>query len=200
LSVPLLFLRVTKTLKSLKVEFAHWSEIDPKTGTTCLAIVAFLQEKYSLEILEICNHDGITTETYITALEIVQMNAALKKLCLSPILDLFGNDDMKRVVSLVKKNYSLVVLDEGLAERDETGELCSILRLNQAGRRYLIDDAGSIAKGVEVLTDVRDDLGCLFYHLLENPMLCDIEHQYEQPGVQTARGGSHGTKRVRLMH
>jgi hypothetical protein len=26
---------------------------------------------------------------------------------------------------------------------------------------------------------VSDDLGCLFYHLLENPTLCDIEHQYD---------------------
>jgi hypothetical protein len=52
------------------------------------------------------------------------------------------------------------------------------LRLNQAGRRYLIEDAASIAKGVEVLIGVSDDLGCLFYHLLENPPLCDIEHQY----------------------
>ncbi len=98
-----------------------------------------------------------------------------------------------------KKNYSLAVLDEGVAECDETGELHSILRLNQAGRRYLIDDAGSIAKRVEVLIDVRDDLDCLFYHLLENPVLCDIEHQYEQPGVPTAKGGSRGTKRARQL-
>jgi hypothetical protein len=43
--------------------------------------------------------------------------------------------------------------------------------LNQVGRRYLIEeDAGSTAKGVEVLDAVRDNLRCLFYHLLENPM------------------------------
>jgi hypothetical protein len=45
-----------------------------------------------------------------------------------------------------------------------------------------------------------NDLGCLFYHLLENPMLCDIERQYYKPGVPTAKVGSHGTKRVRLTH
>jgi hypothetical protein len=98
------------------------------------------------------------------------------------------------VVSLVKKNYALIKLGADFIEHDETGELGSILRLNQAGRRYLIDDAGSIAKGVEVLIDVRDDLGCLFYHLLENPMLCEIEHQYEQPDIPTSNEGSHGTK------
>jgi hypothetical protein len=31
-------------------------------------------------------------------------------------------------------------------------------------------------------------------------MLCDIEHQYEQPGAPRANGGSHGTKRARLTH
>jgi hypothetical protein len=31
----------------------------------------------------------------------------------------------------------------------------------------------------EILVAVRDDLGCLYYHLLENPMtLCDIEYRY----------------------
>jgi hypothetical protein len=104
------------------------------------------------------------------------------------------------VVSLVKKNYSLALLDEGVSAHDKTEELGSILRVNQAGRRYLIDDARSIAKGVEVLIDVRDDLDCFFYHLLENPMLCDIEHQYEQPGVPTAKGCRHGTKRARLAY
>jgi hypothetical protein len=49
--------------------------------------------------------------------------------------------------------------------------------LNQAERRYLIEDAASIAKGVELLIEVRINLSCLFYHLLENPTLCEIEHQ-----------------------
>jgi hypothetical protein len=52
------------------------------------------------------------------------------------------------------------------------------LRLNEVGRRYLINDAASIAKTSRVLIGVSDDVGCLFYHLLENPTLCDIEHQY----------------------
>jgi hypothetical protein len=65
-----------------------------------------------------------------------------------------------------------------------TGELGTILRLNQVGRRYLIEeDAGSIAKAVEVMVAVRNDLGCLFYHLLENPLLCDLEHRYMVTGT-----------------
>jgi hypothetical protein len=55
--------------------------------------------------------------------------------------------------------------------------------LNQAGRRYLIEDVAPVAKGVEVLVAARDDLGCLFYHLLENPLLCDIEHRHVATGT-----------------
>jgi hypothetical protein len=95
---------------------------------------------------------------------------------------------MKELGPLLKKNYSLEVLDDDISAHDETGEVCTLLRLNQAGRRYLITDAASIAKGVEVLIGVSDDLGCLFYHLLENPTLCDIDHQYN---TKSAAGPSH---------
>jgi hypothetical protein len=47
------------------------------------------------------------------------------------------------------------------------------LRLNGAGRRYLIEDGSSISKGVEVLSAVSNEIDCVFLHLLENPRLCD---------------------------
>jgi hypothetical protein len=194
LPILLPFLRVSTTLKSLKIEIGyHSARRDPHVTTSCLTIATALRENLSLGTLEISGHGGIVPDTYIAALENVQMNTTLKKLHLSPMVDSFGNDEMKRVVSLVKKKYVLTELDKVVTEKDETGELHSILRLNQEGRSYLIDDAGSISKGVEVLVDVRDDLGCLFYHLLENPLLCDIE---QQPVVPVAKGGSRGSKRI----
>jgi hypothetical protein len=197
------FLRVSTTLKALKVMFGY--VLDPSdphhVATSCLAIVAFLRENSSLETLEMhCHRGGMAPGTFMTALESVQMNTTLKELHISPMIASFGKAEMNRVVSLVKKNYALIKLGEDFIAHDETGELGTILRLNQAGRRYLLDDAGSIAKGVEVLIDVRDDLGCLFYHLLENPVLCEIEHKYEQPDIPTSNEGSHGTKRARLAH
>jgi hypothetical protein len=54
------------------------------------------------------------------------------------------------------------------------GDVGSILRLNEAGRRYLIEDGSSISKGVEVLSRVNNDINCVFVHLLENPRLCDL--------------------------
>jgi hypothetical protein len=47
------------------------------------------------------------------------------------------------------------------------------LRLNEAGRQYLVKYGSSISKGVDVLSAVSDDINCLFLHLLENPRLCD---------------------------
>jgi hypothetical protein len=47
------------------------------------------------------------------------------------------------------------------------------LRLNEAGRRYLIEDRSSISKGVKVLIAVSEEINCVFLHLLENPRLCD---------------------------
>jgi hypothetical protein len=64
----------------------------------------------------------------------------------------------------------------------------AILRLNGAGRRYLIEDGSSISKGVDVLSAVNDDIDCVFLHLLENPGLCnrrgfDATTRSQRPGV-----------------
>lgn len=45
----------------------------------------------------------------------------------------------------------------------------AIKRLNQAGRRYLIEDPGWKEKAVDVLNGVNDSIDCLFTHLKENP-------------------------------
>jgi hypothetical protein len=136
-----------------------------------------LEGNATLESLDI-KSGGITPNAYFTALENLQPITALTTLRFSPVLASMGKAEMNQLVSIVKKNYSLAVLDEGVSARDKTGELGTLLRLNQMGRHYLIQDLASIAKGIEVLIGVSDDLGCLFYHLLENPTLCDIEHQY----------------------
>jgi hypothetical protein len=47
-----------------------------------------------------------------------------------------------------------------------------ILRLNNSGRSYLVDDATNKQKGIAVLERVNDDMNCLFIHLTENPSLC----------------------------
>lgn len=53
---------------------------------------------------------------------------------------------------------------------DHIGMIC---RLNAAGRRYMLEDPSSREKGVGVLSSVADNLDCLYFHLRENPSLCD---------------------------
>jgi hypothetical protein len=82
------------------------------------------------------------------------------------------DDEDKQMVSLLKKNYALESLPDIDLEK-EAGDVGASLRLNKAGRRYLIEDGSSISKGVEVLSRVNNDINCVFLHLLENPRLCD---------------------------
>jgi hypothetical protein len=83
------------------------------------------------------------------------------------------DDEVKHLTSVVKKNYGperLPILDWDARMED----LRSILRLNGAGRRYLLDGRASfVSKGVDVLSTVSYDVNCVFLHLLENPSLCN---------------------------
>jgi hypothetical protein len=136
--------------------------VDSHVATLCTDLAVMLEDNSSLESLDI-NTDGLSLNNYFTALESLQTNTTLKTLHLHPKLDSVSEDGkIKHLISLVKKNHGRENLDEGLSAQDETGEIGTLLRLNQAGRRYLIQDASSIAQGVEVLIAVRGDLGCLF--------------------------------------
>jgi hypothetical protein len=175
-------LRDNKALKSLTIN-ADYGFKSPHVSAFCIDMTAILKDNSSLEILDIMTN-GIGIDDYFTALESLQTNTTLKTLRLHPNIYNFSDDGkIQHFISLVKKNYGLESLDEGLIARDTTGELSTILRLNKAGRRYLIEDVAPVAKGVEVLVAVRDDLGGLFYHLLENPLLCDIEHRHVATGT-----------------
>jgi hypothetical protein len=87
------------------------------------------------------------------------------------------DDEVKHLTSVVKKNYGLESLSDLDSSDVRMGDLRSILRLNGAGRGYLLDGYGSlVSKGVGVLSAVSDDVNCVFLHLLENPSLCNRSH------------------------
>jgi hypothetical protein len=46
-------------------------------------------------------------------------------------------------------------------------------RLNRSGRNYMAIDSNNHLQGLQVLDAVNDDLDCLYFHLRENPMLCE---------------------------
>jgi hypothetical protein len=115
------------------------------------------------------------------ALAALGPNTTLKTLLLHPKLDSFDSDQIEELLSLIRKNYGLEGLDDGFP--DPTGEVGYILRLNKAGRRYILRDPSSIPGSIGVFAGISDDVNCVLVHMLENPRLCD------QRAVETVTTG-----------
>jgi hypothetical protein len=169
------FLRTNSTLKSLTVSFA------PAQKESFVSAFRFeavkMLENPILESLTIIDQSGrgIKVKELLALLSALQLNTTLKTLGFQS--DYYKNvcftiDEASKLVSILMKNYGLerLVLNFPCAD-DRTVK--AILRLNAAGRRYLIKDGSSISKGVDVLSAVSDEIDCVFLHLLENPNLCD---------------------------
>jgi hypothetical protein len=162
------FLRTNKALKSLVVDM-NIGVMESCLYAFRIDIVAMLQDNTSLESLSIFCGYRLKADEYIGLVTALQHNTTLKSLKLFRDAEIrLTEDGDKQMASLLKKNYALESLDLSYHARD----VGAILQLNRAGRRYLIEDGSSISKGVEVLSRVKDDINCIFLHLLENPRLC----------------------------
>jgi hypothetical protein len=164
------FLRTNSTLKSLTLCFAQY------VSTFRLEAVKMM-ENTCLESLAIKVNivSDITVEELLALISALQLNTTLKTLgfnsdCFESIY--FTVDEGNELVSILMKNYGLECLMPDIPCADD-GTVKAILRLNRAGRQYLIKDGSSILKGVEVLSAVSDEIDCVFLHLLENPSLCE---------------------------
>jgi hypothetical protein len=96
------------------------------------------------------------------------------------------------MAKILKKNYGLELLPD-FDQRNLAGNVGAILRLNAAGRRYLVQDGSSVSRGVEVLSAVSNDINCVFLHLLENPRLCDrsaVEMASDSTPTEERRGSA----------
>jgi hypothetical protein len=166
----LLALGMNKTLRKL-----HVSELSSVAESLIPALHEGLGKNSTLEILELIHiAHVIQTSFHIAAIEALQLNKTLKTLCICYDTQNLTDDEAKHLTSIVKKNYRLESLPELDSSDVRMGDLHSILRLNEAGRRYLLDGHGSVvSKGVGVLSTVCDDLNSVFLHLLENPSLCN---------------------------
>jgi hypothetical protein len=201
------FFRTNSTLKSLTVSFLAKAHQESYVSAFRLEAVKMLEENPSLESLTIHSRGGCKFEEFFALISALQLNTKLKTLGLQPHrfenTDSFADltdDEVNQLVTILMKNYGL----ERLAPKircadDETVK--AILKLNRAGRRYLIKDGSSVSKGVEVLIAVNDDINCVFLHLLENPGLCN-----RRPAETTTRrpdanidGSSSSGKRERAQ-
>jgi len=121
--------------------------------------------------------------------------------------------EMSKVVDSMQTNYCLTYINMnfchgGKVDKELNAEafrldktLQVILKLNEKGRRYMVEDRGNKNKGVALLAQLaaepidyqfedwqdanfrytyspKEDirLDCLFFHLRENPSLCDNQH------------------------
>jgi hypothetical protein len=162
------FLRTNKALKSLMVSLDH-RVTESRVAAFRTDIAAMLQENSSLVNLSILCWDTIQAEEYVALVIAFRLNKTLKSLRFRKSTIQLTDDEDKQMAVFVKKNYAL----ERLRDIDLVGDVGAILRLNKAGRRYLVQDGSSISKGVEVLSAVSNEINCVFLHLLENPRLCD---------------------------
>jgi hypothetical protein len=168
------FLSTNKVLKFLTVDIPSLS-LESCVSSFRLHIAAMLQENVSLERLSIPCVNETKAGEYVALVTALRQNNTLKTLKLHHLNypHRLTDDEVKQMASLLKKNYTFHSFAPAYALENRAGDLGAILRLNAAGRRYLIVDGSSISKGVEVLSAVSDDINCLFFHLLENPLLCN---------------------------
>jgi hypothetical protein len=169
------FLRTNKTLKALVVD-VHRDVTESCLIAFRIDTAAMLQENTSLESLSIrkSQRNIIKAEEMIALVTALQYNTTLKTLSLDQSIGRLQltDDEDKQMASLLRKNYALESLPD-IDLEDRVGDAGAILRLNAAGRRYLIQDGSFISKGVDVLSRVNNDINCALLHLLENPILCD---------------------------
>jgi hypothetical protein len=186
------FLRTSKALKSLVVNVVM------DVTESCFAafrtdIAVMLQENVSLESLSIRSWSRfiITAEEYLVLITALQHNTTLKTLTIYHIGSTLhlSNDEDKEMAVLLKKNYAMESLPD-IDLHNEAGYVGAILRLNEAGRRYLVQDGSSVSKGVKVLSAVSNEINCVFLHLLENPRLCDRSAVEAPAKDSTDNGGS----------
>jgi hypothetical protein len=144
----------------------------------CRHIAAILQDNASLESIYITSNGipKIKSKEFYVLIAAFHHNTTLKSLDLKGCIGIsLTHDEEKQMASLLKKNYALERLpNSNFRNRRRDADAYRLyLRLNEAGRRYLIEDGSSTSKGVEVLSAVSNEINCVFLHLLENPRLCD---------------------------
>jgi hypothetical protein len=169
------FLRTNSTLKSLAVSFAPTQEAYYVSAFR-LEAVKMMEENLFLESLTIKEIDGYSmkVEELLAVISALQLNTALKTLGFreSSVRLHLTDDEVNQLVPVLMKNFGLERILPDISCSDD-GTIKAILKLNAAGRRYLIKDGSSISKGVDVLSAVSDEIDCVFLHLLENPCLCN---------------------------
>jgi hypothetical protein len=141
---------MNKTLRKLHL-CGFYSSVG---GSVIPALREGLGNNSTLEILELTMVRDLdvahVTSFHIAVVEALQLSKTLKPLHLCFGTPKLTDDDVKHLTSVIKKNYGLEIIP-ALASDSRMGDLRSILRLNRAGRGYLVYGRASfVSKGVDV--------------------------------------------------
>jgi hypothetical protein len=122
---------------------------------------------------------NITADSFNAFAANVAANRHLKEFNLSgfPVLPLTNEEHGERFLEEMSKNVTLEQFTLSMATKEPPRwfqELQCLLTLNQAGRRYILDESLSndSYQCAEVLGAVSDDLSCIYLHLRQHPSFC----------------------------
>lgn len=143
--------------------------------------ISTLKENKTLEKLEILNQRD-KAEALVECMSKL-MHTGIKTFCFHNGSKISLSVQQGRsVLESLQQNYTLsecpFCIGTGGSKQEKKDIMESvriIYKLNRFGRQYLRDEKGSKEKAVTLLSKVNDDLDCTFFHLLENPTLCELE-------------------------
>jgi hypothetical protein len=165
-------------------------------------LIAILQTKHSTLSILTLNGRGITLKS-LTAL--VYKLERYRTRCFLNYALFIGEEYNAKLVSELAKammhNYSVEELTVSCSDYtvyafedlkrvypDYGIAVDAILALNQAGRRYVLDDYNNSSKALKVLSSgqVNNDLNAIYLHLIDHPSLCAIPQSDRKKSAQSS--------------
>jgi hypothetical protein len=144
------------TNTALKALHMHFNMTESHALAIRVGVLSHLRENKSLETLSMTS-EYTTFDDYLVCVAAIHPNTTLKSLRLLPLHGAdfcVDQDEANGLVATVLKNKYGLEDFSGIPHGP--GDITSILQLNAAGRRYLVQDGFSISKGVDVLSVVCD--------------------------------------------
>jgi hypothetical protein len=151
----------------------------PLTANDLISLGSALPHNSSLRTLVVhADVSIIPIESFINFASQIAMNRHLKEFHLSgfPILPLTAEEDGERFLEAIRNNVTLEQFTRGFPKGTREPrwflEFQFLLRLNRAGRKYILEDPTNNLSCAEILGAVRDELNCIYLHLRHNPSFC----------------------------
>lgn len=160
-------------------------------------------KNHSLKSLKLV-HDGEELFTASQCLKLLRGLAGNKSLqelhvavskCICGAPSTINDQERTAVIDAMSQIYGLTecYLDAVHTDGDCRKAVDNILKLNSAGRQYMIEGESSNTKtrGIEVLSKVSENLDCIYTHVRENAyVFCTLDNNDDNSDSKEGSGGS----------